>query len=272
MHIVNIHNFNLFRGYFFFLLIFFSVNLFAQSQQDRLLADQYLNNAEYEKAAQLYDKLMDQDPFGTYPQYLKCLLAMKDFVTAEKVNKKIIRKQPDNPTYLVDLGFIYSSQGDKEKAKLQYEKAVKNIKPDQGQITALANSFLLRHENDYALQVYMEGKKLLRGMYSFHFETAEIYYQQGEFLKMTDEYLSSVAENPMLQQNVLNILQARVGYDPENTRAEFLRTALLRRIQRNPDQTEFSEMLIWLFIQQKDFESAFIQAKALDKRGEGRFG
>ena len=250
----------------FILLIFFSINIFAQSPQDRQLADQFLNNAEYEKAAKLYDKLMDRDPFGTYPQYLRCLLAMKDFETSEKLVKKIIKKQPDNPSYLVDLGFVYSSKGDIEKSKQQYEKAIKAIQPDQGQITTLANSFLQRQELDYALRVYIEGKKLLRGNYSFYFETAEIYYQKGDFSKMADEYLNSVAENPMLQQNVLNILQARVGYDPDNSRTDFLRTALLRRIQKNPDQSEFSEMLIWLFIQQKDFESAFIQAKALDKR------
>ena len=254
------------RKFFLCLFIFLSTNIFGQSPQDRQLADQFLNNAEYEKAAQLYDKLMDRDPFGTYPQYLRCLLSMKDYETAEKVAKKIIKKQPDNPTYLVDLGFIYSSKGDIDKSKQQYDKAIKFIQPDQGQITSLANSFMLRQELDYALRVYMEGKKLLKGSYSFFFETAEIYYQKGDFAKMADEYLNSVAENPMLQQNVLNILQARVGYDPDNSRTDFLRTALLRRIQKNPDQTDFAEMLIWLFIQQKDFDSAFIQARALDKR------
>jgi len=106
----------------------------------------------------------------------------------------------------------------------------------------------------------------MRGIYGFYFETAEVYYQKGDFDKMIEEYLDAVVDNPMLQQNVLNILQSRVGYDPDNSRNDKLRTALLRRIQKNPDQTEYSEMLIWLFIQQKDFDSAFIQAKALDKR------
>lgn len=254
------------RLFSIFLLVLLSVNSFAQSPQDRQLADQYLNNAEYEKAAILYDKLMDRDPFGTYPQYLKCLLAMKDYETAEKIVKKVMRKQPDYLAYLVDLGYIYNLQGGVDKSKQQYDKAIKSMKPDQGGVISLANAFLMRQESDYALQVYNEGKRLLRGMYSFYFETAEVYYQKGDFEKMADEYLSAVAENPMLQQNVLNTLQARVGFDPDNIRNDFLRTTLLRRIQRNPEQTEFSEMLIWLFIQQKDFESALIQAKALDKR------
>ncbi len=249
------------------MLLFFSMEVNAQSpSQDKQLADVYLNNAEYEKAAVIYERLMDKDPFGTYPQYLRCLLAMKDYENAEKLVKKIVKKQPDNGSYFVDLGFIYSSKGEPEKSKQQYEKAVKSLRPDQGLIVTIANAFLVRQELDYALLTYLEGKRLMRGNYNFYYETAEIYYQKGDFGKMIDEYLNAVAENPMLQQNVQNILQARINYDPDNSRSDLLRTGLLRRIQRDPDRREFSEMLIWLFIQQKDFDSAFIQAKALDKR------
>ena len=253
-------------GSFLTLLLFFALNSFGQMGQDRQLADQYLNNAEYEKAAQLYDKLMDRDPFGTYPQYYKCLLAMKDFNEAEKLTKKMIKKQETSLSYLVDLGYIYSQINQPDKAKAQYEKAIKSLKPDQGQIMNLASTFLNRLETDYALQTYQEGRKMMREIYGFYFETAEVYYQKGNYQAMIEEYLDAVADNPMMQQSVLNIMQARVGFDPENNRGDMLRTSLLRRIQKTPEKSEFPEMLIWYFIQQKDFESALIQAKAIDKR------
>lgn len=247
-------------------LLFFSVQLIAQQSQDRQLADQYMASAEYDKAAELYEKLSERDPFGTYPNYLRCLLAMKDYSGAEKLIKKISKRNPDNITYLSDLGFVYQQKGENDKARQQYDKAIKSLRPEQGVVMGLANSFVMRQQWDNALAVYMEGKKLMRGVYSFFFETAEIYFQKGDFENMINEYLDAVADNPMVQQNVLNILQARVGFDPENTKNDLLRTSLLRKIQRNPELTVFSEMLIWLFVQQKDFESALIQAKALDKR------
>lgn len=256
-----------FVAFLFFLDIFSFVG-FAQSPQDRQLADQYLSNSEYEKAASIYERLMSVDPDGTYPPYLRCLLAMKQYDNAEKLIKKLIKRIPDYPAYLVDLGFVYDSKGEKDKAKQQYEKALKGITNDQGAIISLANAFLQRQELDYALQTYLEGKKLTRDNYSFNFEMAEIYYQKGDFSNMAEEYLDAVGENPMLQQNVLNILQSRIGFDPDNSRNDILRTALLRRIQRNPDHSEYSEMLIWFFLQQKDFDSAFIQAKALEKRSK----
>ncbi|MBK9523511.1 MAG: tetratricopeptide repeat protein [Bacteroidetes bacterium] len=239
---------------------------FAQSGKERQLADQYLSNSEFAKAAELYDKLFDKDPFGTYPNYFRCLLAMKSFDKAEKLVRKISKKQPDNLSYGADLGFVYQSQGQDEKAQQQYERTIKMLRPDQGLILSLANAFIIRQDWDHALATYLEGKRLVKEEYGFHFELADVYYQKGDFTGMINEYLDAVAENPMVQQQVLNILQSRVGYDPENNKGDLLRTSLLRRIQKNPDQPIFSEMLIWLFVQQKDFDSAFLQAKALDKR------
>jgi tetratricopeptide (TPR) repeat protein len=238
----------------------------AQTNTDRQVADQYMATLEYDKAAEIYDKLFDKDPFGTYSNYLRCLIALKDFNEAEKIVKKMSKRQPDNLALLSDLGYVYSLQEDDSKAQQQYEKAISSLRPDQGTIMSLANSFIQRQQWDNALATYTEGRKLMRGIYGFYFETAEVYYQKGSFESMINEYLDAVGENAMVQQNVLNILQARVGFDPENIRNDLLRTSLLRKIQRNPDYPVFSEMLIWLFVQQKDFESAFIQAKGLDKR------
>ena len=249
------------------ILLFLAAAVEAQPPtSNRQLADQYMSNFEYDKAAALYDKIYDKDPFGTYPNYLKCLLALKNYDDAEKLVKNMAKKNPGNLAYSVDLGFVYESKGDLNKAKQTYDKTIKTLQPDQGQIITLANTFFSHQNWDYALATYMEGKKLMRGIYSFNFETAEVYFQKQEYEKMIDEYLNAVAENQAFLQSVQNILQARIGNDPDNSRSTLLRQALLRRTQRDPDQSIFSEMLIWLFVQQKDFESALIQAKALDKR------
>jgi TolA-binding protein len=249
-------------------LSFFVVSFssYGQSGNERQLADQYFNNFEFDKAAAIYDKLFDKDPFSVYPNYLRTLVALKNYSEAEKIVKKIIKKNSANPAYQVDLGFVYECEGDTNKAKSLYDKTIKSLQQDQGQIISLANAFYMHQNWDYALATYMQGKKLLKGYYAFNFETAEIYYQKQDYPKMIDEYLNAVEENSSYAQNVQNILQSRLSNDPDNTRTNFLRQALLRRIQRNPDQSVFSEMLIWLFVQQKDFDAAFIQARALDKR------
>ena len=243
-----------------------SVHVLAQNGDPRLLGDQYFNSGEYDKAIEVYDKVMDRDPFSVYTNYFKSLLALKRYDDAEKLARKMSKRMPTHLSYVADMGYVYQLSGDINKAEETYQKALKALKPDQGQVLILANAYVMRQDWTHAIEVYDEGRKMLKGVYSFNFELAEVYFQKGDSQKMIDEYLNAVAENPANQQNVLNILQARVGYDPESGRSELLRQSLLRRIQRDPSQTVFSEMLIWLFIQQKDFESATAQAKALDKR------
>lgn len=251
---------------FFLCLLTATFSSVAQTANERLLADQYFNNGEFEKAIELYQKLDDRDPFGVYPNELKCLVVLKRYDDAEKLARKNAKRMPDNFSYQADICYIMTLRGEKEKAEQHFQKTLKELKSDQGQILIFANAFVMRQDWDHALQVYEAGKRLMKFQYGFHFEEAEAYYQKGDMAKMVDEYLSTIDENPGNLQTVQNILQARIGYDPESGRAEILRTALLRRIQKDPSQTVYSEFLIWLFIQQKDFDSALVQAKALDKR------
>src|SRR5690348_1121428 len=46
---------------------------------DRQLADQYFNSGEFDKAAVLYDKLFDKDPWSVYPNYLRTLINLKNY-------------------------------------------------------------------------------------------------------------------------------------------------------------------------------------------------
>src|SRR5437868_6302622 len=67
----------------------FTVNA-QQFNVQRQLADQHLNNAEYDKAAAIYAKIIDQDPNGIYPNYLRSLIALKEFDKSEKMIRKMI--------------------------------------------------------------------------------------------------------------------------------------------------------------------------------------
>ena len=52
----------------------------------------------------------------------------------------------------------------------------------------------------------------------------------------------------------------------DNSGYDTLRAALLRKIQKDPQQTIYTELLIWQFLQQKQFDQALNQAIALNRR------
>ena len=248
-------------------LTFGNSPLQAQTTPDEQLAAQYYQNKEYDKAVVYYEKLFNKKPIPLYYNYyVNCLKETRDFKKAEKVIKKLIKQNPTSLNYMVDLGAIYKVSQEPGKAKDQFQQAIKQILPNQEQILSLGSAFVAIKEWDNAINTYLRGRKLLQGYYSFNFELADVYNAKGDSPSMINEYLDVLEINDSYLQSVQNALQTSFGYDADKQKNEILKTELLKRIQRSSDNSIFSELLIWMFIQQKDFDAAFAQAKALDKR------
>ena len=237
-----------------------------RGQTDAELANQYFITGEFAKAAVYFDKYYDQDPFTAYPSYVKCLMAIKDYEKAEKLIKRQIKKFPNELTFKVDLATLYETTNQPDKVKKIYNDLLKNLPPDVNQVNMLANAFTQKQDYDMALQVLLQGRKILNGIYPFGFELADVYAQQGKTAEMVNEYLDMILFSGGYLGNVQTILQNKLSNDLSGNLSELLRTSLLRRIQKSPDEIEYSELLYWLFIQEKDFQSAFIQARGIDKR------
>ena len=246
--------------------IILQYNALAQTTVDEQLAAQYYQNKEFDKALEYYEKLFKKHP-NFYPQYLNCLLQLEDYKYAEKMVKKEVKKFPEKPVFLVDLGQVYSKSGDESKASSSWKQAVKALKTDE-QVFEVAKAFVEIRQYDYAIDTYMRGRKISFNNYLFSFELAKVYEAKGDKLSMINEYLGALEEEPAYIEAVQNELQTSFGLDADVEQNNLLKTELLRRITKRPDQIIFSELLIWMQIQQKDFEGAFIQSKAIDKRNK----
>lgn len=239
----------------------------AQSGTDEQLAAEYMRQGEFDKAILYYEKLYDQQPTALYyEQLLKAHLGLKQYPEAEKLAKERMRKQGGDPRYMVDIGMILKLEGDTGKAEKEFDKALKSLKPDQGSIRNLANAFTKNNELDYALLTYERGRKLLKSGSDFFYETANLRAAKGDVAGMVSDYMDLVQGNPSYLQAVQNGLARFIDFTSTDERSDILRTELLRRIQRQPDNTTFQELLIWMYIQRKDLTGAFVQSRAMDKR------
>ncbi|MBL7889997.1 MAG: tetratricopeptide repeat protein [Bacteroidia bacterium] len=252
----------------FFILSFAlsSAISFAQPSTDEQLALQFYQNKEFDKALDYYEKLYNKkSPQLFYTPYLNCLLETKDFKKAEKIVKKHIKQNPEQLNFQVDLGTVYAKNEDPDKAKSTWDQAVKMIKTDD-QVFTLANSFNSIRQYDHTIATYMRGRKISQTNYPYSFELAEVYKIKGDRLAMINELLDALEINESYIQSVQNALQTSFGNDADAKQNELLKTELLKRISQSPDKTILSELLIWMQIQLKDWEGAFVQGKALDKR------
>lgn len=257
-------------------LFFFLLNSFvalAQPDTDELLAKQFFDNREFDKSAILFEKLYNKTNAQIYfDGYLESLLALNNFTEAEKFIKKQIKKSPNNLTLKVHLGYIYRLSGQDEKSKKEYNEAINKMTRNPELIIQLSQAFNRYKESDYAIATLTEGKKLMREEYTFNMELAQAYADKNDYKNMFKEYLELIKFNEFYITQVQNLLQGYFSDDFKSPRAEEFRMQLLKNIQQYPDNYAYTEMLIWFFIQQKDFDSAFLQAKAAEKRSKELVG
>ena len=237
-----------------------------KTETDEQLAAQFFQKKEYDKALILYEKLFKKDKNNiNYTYYLYCLIELGEFKTAEKMVKSQSKDFPDRLKYNVDLGYVYIESGEISKGNKQFEETIKLIRADRNQVSEVANAFLMRGQVDYAVAAYRRGGELIRD-YPFYLELGDLYNQVGNDALMIDEYLNYLDFNPQNSSLIQAKLQGSIAGDTEGKLSEMLRKSLLKRIQKYPDKVFYSEMLLWLSIQEKDFEMALSQAKSIDRR------
>ncbi len=243
-----------------------SHSVFAQTS-DEQIAVQYYSNREYEKAAELFEKLYEKRPDSYFYSYLlQSYVELKDFKSAEKLVKKQIKRFSNLPRYKVDLGYIYESSNQPSKAIKEYEEAIKNSPAEPFYISDLANSFISRRQYDYAIQTYQNGRKVLKSSSMFTLEITSIYELMGKYENALQEYFNLIDENIQEVFTVQNRLQSLLLKDEDGKIYEIIRINTLKQTQKNPDKLSYSLLLMWLSIQNLDFETALFQAKAIDKR------
>jgi tetratricopeptide (TPR) repeat protein len=240
----------------------------AQNSFDDKLAMQYYDQKQFDKAIVYFEKLFDKLPDAYYTYYFKCLLEIKDYKTAEKITKKQIKRSEANTHLYVKLGKVYRLMENPEKEKEQYSKAVKEVIPEQNTLFTLAHAFEDEELFDYAIEVYKKGRKQTPESYPYYYEIADLYKKKGDLKSMVNEYLDAIEFRESELYTAQANLQQSLGYDDKNGgfNNPILKQELQKRIQQKSDKTIFSEFLIFILNQQKEFESSFIQSRALDKR------
>lgn len=238
-----------------------------QQVSEDQLAFKFFQQRDFAKALPLFQNLYEiKGGNYFYSYYLQCLMELRNYKDAVKLVKKESRKSSDALRMKVDLGYVYNYAGEPENAKEEFEEAIKMLEKMPQQVNNLANQFRARNLNEYALRAYEKGRSIVGNQSAYALEIAGIYEATGEFRKMVDAFLDIVGTDA----NQLSGIQSRIQYYlsqyDEAEYKDYLRTAVLKKIQKNPDEKVFTEMMYWFSIQQADYEMAYKQAVSFEKR------
>ena len=252
----------------FSLLIFlvtFVISASAQSEQEQL-AVQYYQDQEYEKAADLFEELYNEDPtVSFYNYYLDCLLELEDYSQA----KKLVRKQKRNSEfplkYEVELGYLYQQEGNERKAKNTFNDAIRDVPNQRQAYIDLANAFLSRELHSHAIDLLKRGNRKITSDRAFHMDLASVYADTKQYRKMMEQYLALLDKNPDYARQIKDELQIFIE-DGEKEKLSTIKNVLLEQTQERYSNSLYAELLMWYSTQLKDFDIALKQAKALDRR------
>lgn len=253
-----------------FVFCFLTYFSWSQTETDQQLAQYYYTNGEFDKAVLYYEKIYASDPSKiVFNRYYECLLETKDFKTAEKVIKKQVNSNRGDIELRVTYAQFYEEINEEPKARKIYEELIDEVNNNPGFTIQLYQAFVARGKVDYAKSCLDKGRKLAPS-YPFHFQYADYYSLIGNKPEMMREYVEYLEIQPSMKEAIQLAILSRVDLSKSDA-PDFLalKELLITKTQKPNAPFIYSDMLIWLFVQNQNFNGAFTQAQALDKRVQG---
>ena len=249
-------------------VLFFTLTGFSSLAQNDLLAKNYFEQGEYEKAATIYEKLVAKSPNDNnlLRSLAKTYQELERYQEAGELFKSRLEGRRVYPQFYIELGYNYSLQLKDSLAKIEYNKAIDYLKEQPVYAYTLGRSFSDYSLLDEAEKVYTTAMALNPSR-DYYPQLARIYGEQGKLELMFDTYINLIQSNPDYLYAIKRNFSSYITDNPDNEANQMLRKTLLKRLQNDPDVL-YNELLSWLFIQQKDFRKAFIQEKAIFARRE----
>ena len=253
---------------FFIIITILCAGIHSQAQTDQAkLANEYFQQGQFDKARAMFEDLEKNRSVIPliHANYFRLLLEEQDIKGAEKYLDRVIKSFPGNLNYQVDLAFLYHSVGDQDQLDKYLSSLKKQFQENQYQLSTIAQNLVSHQMYDNAIEFYNTARKLNGRQSAYALDMAALYRMKNDKPKMTEEYINYAEGNPANLAYVKNLFQ-NILTEPEDQ--EFLEETLISKIQKDPDNNLYSDLLIWLELQRKNYYAAFIQARALDRRNQ----
>lgn len=249
---------------FFCLLtnVIFSQNI--ENQQ----AFEYYNRGEYEKAIIIYEEILKkQISPSIFEPYFTSLLKLGLNKNAKHISVIYNRKYPNYKQYELSVIIAKDKLGEIKSIDKTYRDFFYHLEGKRYNVVNVANFLIRLNYYERALELYAISEETNR-QNNFGLQKANIYSKIGKVEKMLNEYLNQLQSNPNLKSYVTNHLQRFLNNNgiKDEQNFQLVKRLLLSKVRQEEHRTDFSEMLIWLFVQNKKYDLALNQAIALDKR------
>ena len=243
------------------IFILLAAGLSAQSIE---LANEYYKQGEFEKAADIFEKLSKkkENSRAIHDTYLNTLLRLKDYETADRFLKQEIKLFPELIVYKADRAYLKEIAEGEEAATPLYEDLIEEASQNDSYVYQLQNFLYRTNKMEMLTDLLLKSRAKGKDPDKHNIQLARAYLYAGKKKEMLEEVFSYGLAHPN-SDYVQRTIQDNIKEDAE---IEMLERLLYTKIQENPSITYYNELLIWHFVQMKEFGRAYTQARALDRR------
>ena len=249
-----------------FICLFFGMfNLLLCAQTDFDLAENYYDKGEFEKALFIYQKLHKEAPSNSNFAFriIEVQQELQHFEEADAfINHQLSLR--NNPQMLVEMGYNFQLQNKLEQASVYFKKAIAIAKATPAYCYSIALRFEEHSLVDEAIEVYKLAINQTNNT-SYEYRLAGLYAQKKDVQNMFLSYLNFTENNPTFLSQVYRLFDDYISENPEAEYNQILREILLKKLQTSP-AIFWSQMLSWLYTQQKDYQKALLQEKSIFRR------
>ena len=252
------------RIFLYIFTLLFSIPLIYGQSVDEQLANEFLSNGEYDKAAGIYQKLYKKDPNSVYiyENYLNCLLNMENMKEAVSLVEKAKKKNKNALNYVVDLAYVYNYFNEKNKSNAYLSEVKASALSDRNLTMTVSRFLVKRNFMDEATLLLQTGANNF-GLDFFWMDLSMMYLRTNDHKAIIDLGIEVIIQNENEENNVYRYI-SRTLDEPENS--EYFRKQALIASQKNPNNEALNSLLLRYFILEKQYSMALRQAISLDSR------
>ncbi|WP_462253848.1 tetratricopeptide repeat protein [Ekhidna sp.] len=241
--------------------------IFGQSHDEIQIANEYYQQGDLEKAKSIYEELAE-NPYNVQliaTNYLSVLKSLKEYDSAEKFLLKSIKTFSSNIQFKSSLASLYKESGATTKLDNYIKQLRKDSRSNSFQLSILGQYLANEQLYNEAILFFQDSREIRNNPTIHALELASIYRMVNNKSAMIEEYLNYASDSPNRLSYIKNLLQSFIKEDQE---LDELESTLIRKMQEDPEDTKFAELMLWVELQRKNFYGAFIQARAIDKRND----
>jgi tetratricopeptide (TPR) repeat protein len=252
-----------------FISLFLSSSPTIAQTLDERLAFQYYSSGEYDKAELYFEKVYSTNTsFEIFEPYFNTLLALSKVKDAEKMARKQLKSSPTDLKIYILIGQSLEKQDKRDKAQDEYNTAISKISKTSSysDINQLAQYFQKFNLNDQAIKTYQAANTAYNNPTLYNANIAVLYGQMGKTELMIETFLDMIEANDNYLTSVQNQITNAIDFEKPGDKVELLKNSVLKRIQANPNKSVYNELLAWVYLSTGNFNGAFTQLRALDKK------